>query len=366
MPLANNDLLEALSRELKKDIVGETAEETPKEAKPLLELFGDVAKADKNTTIEFAVITGEPHEDGNLHHWPKSIVHKDTDWAECMRVYIPENHDRHVPEHSYVCDLLDALAYNKVLLAKGSPGSGKDSTIEWLCGKLRIPYIREDGAEGKEPSDILGYCVPNGDGGYTESEGLLTQFVRNGGVYVDSEPFVNSAAVNMCKQSLFEGCRILKFIGHPEPAKAQIQAHEDFRILLTSNTRGTGDDIGMYAATTVQDSSTLNRVDIHTEVHYLSAQKEIAMLEKNIEGITYAFAAKMVQLAALLRNAWSKGDASLSLPFSPRQLTTWGEKAVRMGEPVQGFKQCYYNALDEVEKGFVQQLWRDVDFGVEL
>ena len=324
--------------------------------------------ADMVDSIEFEDITGEPHEDGNKHLWPASIMHKDSDWPEEMQVNIPVKTYNHVPDHAYVCDLLDALSYNKTLMAKGDPGSGKDSTIEWLCGILRLPYVREDGAEGKEPSDMLGYCVPDGNGGFSESEGLLTKFAKYGGVYVSSEPFVNPASVNMVYQSLLESSRILKWIGHPDPMKAQFKAHKDFRIMFTSNSRGTGDDVGMYAAVTVQDQSTLNRIDIHTGVSYLPTDKEIAMLKKLHPDITDVFASKMVQLANSIRQAWKSGidGDSLGLPFSPRQLDTWAETSIRECDPVRGFKKCYYNALDDDEKGFVKRLWNDVDFDVPL
>jgi len=339
----------------------------PEPTSPALKLFNPPSKTRKGM-VEFKTIVGEAHEDGKKHYWPAAIQHKDTDWPELMRGRIPEKHDRHIPDHAYCEDILDALAFDKVLKAVGDPGSGKDTTIKWLCGILRIPYVREDGSEGKEAQDIVGYATPDTSGGYNEYPALLTLFVKHGGVYVDSEPDVNTPGTNMCKQHLQEDERIFKFQGHPDPEQAQIKAHKDFRLLMTSNTRGTGDDAGMFTATMAQDVSSINRVDIHSTVSYLPPEKEVLLVMKNVDGVTEAFAKKMVQMGVLMRNAWRNGDddACVGIPFSPRQLLAWGEKAVRMGEPVKGFKQCYYNALDDVEKDFARKCWEDVDFGCSL
>jgi len=323
-------------------------------------LFKRTAKKSEANMLTYKEITGYDHPDGSFT-FPSDIIKEISDWPEFMQPYIPEVDDRHIPDHDYVLSLLRAVTKNKVLMAKGYPGTGKDSTIEWVCALLKWPVVRVDGAEGKLPGDIIGDIFPDGKGGYVHAEGLLTLFVKNGGVYIDSEPFVNSAAVNMCKQSLLEPKRILNIVGHPDPHKSQIKANKDFRIFLTTNTRGTGDDVDKFAATTVQDQSTLNRIDVHCTVGYLSAVQEQEMLHKAYPKLTDALTNKMVQLAGLIRSAWLQG--SIEMPFSPRQLLEWAESSLDYQEPVRGFKQCYFNALDDTEKGIVTRLWEDVSFG---
>ena len=314
---------------------------------------------DTTNTISYESITGYAHPDG-VFLFPKTIMKKVSDWNKCMHQYIPETDDNHIPDHDYILSILRAINKDKVLMAKGYPGTGKDSSIEWVCSLLKYPYVRVDGAEGKLPGDIIGDIYPDGKGGYVHAEGLLTLFVKHGGVYVDSEPFVNSAAVNMCKQSLLEPKRILNIVGHPDPHKSQIKAVDTFRMFLTTNTRGTGDDIDKYSATTVQDQSTLNRIDIHILVDYLPIKSEIDMLMKVNTDLTNKLAGKMVRLGGLIRSAWKSGD--IELPFSPRQLLEWSAASLEYNEPVRGFKQVYFNALTDTEKGIVTRFWSDVDF----
>lgn len=339
----------------------EGEDKEPRSAPKKPSLFKDPApkKAGKRSVISYKEITGYEHPAGEFL-FPRTILKKADDWDEVMRTYIPETNPNHIPNHDYVLSIIRSIADNKVMMAKGYPGTGKDSTIEWVCSLLKWPVVRVDGAEGKLPGDIVGEVFPDGKGGYVHAEGLLTLFVKYGGVYIDSEPFVNSPAVNMCKQSLLEPKRILNVIGHPDPHKSQIKAVEDFRIFLTTNARGTGDDADKFAATTVQDQSTLNRVDVHCEVDYLDHEQEQTMLMKAFPDMTEELAMKMVKLGNVLRNAWKQGE--IEMPFSPRQLFEWADAALKYRDVSRSFKDCYYNSLNEVERGAVKRFWGDVNF----
>jgi len=48
-------------------------------------------------------------------------------------------------------------------------------------------------------------------------------------------------------------------------------------------------------------------------------------------------------------------------------LLEWSDAALHYQDPVRGFKQCYFDALDDTEKGIVKRFWSDVRFnGYEL
>lgn len=323
---------------------------------PLLELN------DRDTTdmIEFHELYGVSHPDGNEHWFPKSVLRNADDWNDDIKPFIPAPNPLFSPDWDYVLDITEALAYNEVLMARGKPGTGKDSTIEWVCGTLNWPTIREDGMEGPDSTDLIGYTVPDGSGGYTEMRTPLWEFAEHGGVYVRSEPFACSASVNMAMQGLLESARIFKIPGHPDKHRGQFKAHEHFRLFMTTNVRGTGDDFDKYAATTVQDSSTLNRVSLFSDVDYQKPEEEQNILKKAYPDLSDELIKKMVQLGNLIRDGWDKGE--IDMAWSVRQLLTWGERIIRDRDLVRGFKSCYYTALTDVEKGAVKQMWDSVKF----
>jgi cobaltochelatase CobS len=356
---------EALRKKILDSLNGGGAEQkTPEKPKPSPKLFNKGSKTDTKGMLELADIIGSSHSNGKKYYWPVDIKKTPEHWDVAIRHTIPVPSTTHVPDYDYCVDILDAIAYNKVLMAKGYPGTGKDSTIEWIAGLLNYPYMREDGMEGIDSGEILGYTVPDGSGGYTEMQTTLWRMAKYGGLYVRSEPFACSASVNMAMQSLLEPQRLYKVPGHPDPTKGNFRASDCFRLFLTTNARGTGDDIDRFAATTVQDQSTLNRVDIHAEVGYLLPEREVAMLQSAYPDMTEVLAKKMVKLAGVLRDAWKQG--TIELPFSPRQLLEWGSVSMRHGEVERGFKQCYYNGLNDDEKGEVKRHWLDVDFNAPL
>lgn len=327
----------------------------PKTTAPLLTL----EEPDTAEMIEFQELYGVKHPDGREHWFPKSVRKEVDDWAEAVQQFIPVPSNTFSPDWSYVLDITEALAYNEVLMARGKPGTGKDSTIEWVCGTLGYPYLREDGMEGIDSTDIIGYCVPDGSS-YTEMRTPLWEFAEHGGVYVRSEPFACSASVNMAVQGLLESARMYKIPGHPDKDKAQFRANPAFRMFLTTNVRGTGDDFDKYSATTVQDSSTLNRVTMFSDVNYQKAEQEIAMVKKAYPDLGDELVKKMVQLGNLIRDGWDKGE--IDMAWSARQLLNWSERIIRDRDLVRGFKSCYYTALTDTEKGAVRQMWDSVKF----
>ena len=314
--------------------------------------------------LSYEEIVGEKHPDGKERWYPEGIRHKRDEWPTFMADRIPEDMPWYVPDHRLLPMLLDSMAYDKIPKIYGHPGAGKDTDLEWLCNRLNMPYTREDGKEGIEIFNIVGGMIPDGTGDWVESKGLLWLFVEHGGLYVRSEPDVVPAGVGMLFQSLYEPKRILQIPDHPDPEKSRLRAHRNFRIALTSNTRGTGDNADMYTATTVQDASNLNRIDKFGYKDYMPEDKEVEMLQKSFPDITPRFARKMVLLGNQIRSGWKAGE--IELAFSPRQLMEWAETALRDGEPVRGFKECYYNVLNDDERGAVRESWNHVDFGCPL
>ena len=124
----------------------------------------------------------------------------------------------------------------------------------------------------------------------------------------------------MALQSLYEKDGFLMLDEKPGTIKDKhIHPRNEFRLVGTDNTKGTGDGIDSYAAGQQQDISSLDRFGITQDVTYMKPTQEIQMLEKRYPSLSKVNIKKAVTFANLVREAFiNQGD--LSLTMSPRGL----------------------------------------------
>lgn len=91
--------------------------------------------------------------------------------------------DIQVLEQAYKC------RQNTLLI--GPTGAGKTHAIRVVAKKLEIPYVRLNLNRMTTPEDFVGQWVPKKGGGYKWNDGILTRFMRHGGVVVVDE--INAA-----------------------------------------------------------------------------------------------------------------------------------------------------------------------------
>lgn len=80
------------------------------------------------------------------------------------------------------------LTHRNIMLS-GPPGGGKSAAVKHFCYKYRLPYVRVECHGGIEIADLVGQWTPNPEcaGKFIWQDGLLTQLVRHGGVFVGDE-----------------------------------------------------------------------------------------------------------------------------------------------------------------------------------
>jgi len=98
-----------------------------------------------------------------------------------------------------------------------------------------------------------------------------------------------------------------------------INPHPLFRFAATANTRGQGDEYGMYAGTRAMNASMLDRFPSFIEFTYMTAAREAALLMALVPALAKDMADKMAQFATEVRNAFSKGEVYNTI--SPRGLS---------------------------------------------
>jgi len=144
--------------------------------------------------------------------------------------------------------------------------------------------------------------------------------MKNGYLVCIDEVFKIPAGIQMAMQNLYEKEGTLLLDDKPgEYHEKLVVPVDSFKLMLTDNVKGTGDDFEKFASTQMQDTSTLDRFGITIEQHYLSQRHEVDMLYTMFPDQKKQDIADLVKLANLVRSGYKQGEISLTL--SPRGLT---------------------------------------------
>lgn len=231
-----------------------------------------------------------------------------------------------IPEINYEYywdpDVLEAIIcgykLNERILLQGYPGTGKTTAIHQFAAWIQQPYTKLGGKDGVDPSSFLGMPWAE-DGGMTFKMGMLPQGLIAGYMICIDEIFKLPAGIMMAMQSLLEKDGVLILDDMPGTmSEKTIIPHSAARIFTTDNVLGTGDDISKFAATQLQDTSTLDRIGLTIKVNYLDKKQEYAMLSKRYPSVAGSSINSLLVLADLVRRAYSTDDLALTL--SPRGL----------------------------------------------
>ena len=334
-----------------------TGKPPTKKKEPLLDIT-----LDHTDMLELEDIIGVSDSSGKKHYFKKDIVKTATDWDATVQGMIPsaEYAEGYVWPIGPTITALRGIENGMSVSLKGDTGTGKDALYFALGHKLQWPVLRQMCIPGMEAPDIVGYDVPNGSG-FLTVETQLSRAAKYGGIFLASEPNTLDAGTKFALQGPLEFPPKLYRVGSMNPDDSGRACHPLFRYAQTTNTLGTGEDIDKFAgAAEIQDQSSLNRIGLFDEVGYLSATDEVEAVLAYKPQLSKIFVRKMVQLGNLIRNSREQG--ALTLAWSMRQLRNWSDRIVIDGEPVNGFKQVYYNTLTSTQKQLVERLWKDVNF----
>ena len=307
-----------------------------------------------------------------VFHKPKTIpdipvkVFKRDDWPEEARMYIPAKDSKWVWNREVLEQLALAFYSKDTTLLFGFQGTGKSCAIEQFCAYCVIPFWRMNcNRETREQHFLGGPEVKYDDDGkmYIEQAAtVLTESLRYGGVFCEDETFRHNSALVL--QSLREKTNrsvVLPDAPGRTAEERKLTAPEDWWYMLTDNTKGNGDESGIFDAE-VQDASTTDRIDTAIEVPYLAKDDEIDMLIGHT-GIAKSEASKFVAFANEVRKAFKKGHMMNTM--SVRGLLSWGEKVCILHDKNLALRMCFFNRLLEDDQKQVRDIYHMV-FGDKL
>jgi cobaltochelatase CobS len=108
-----------------------------------------------------------------------------------------------------------------------------------------------------------------------------------------------------------------------EDAGRLVKPHELFRFAATANSKGQGDEYGIYAGVRPMNMAMLDRFPVFLEVDYLQETEEDGLLKRTFPNLSETVRNQMCSYAKLIREAFKNGEISLTL--SPRGLLAMGE-----------------------------------------
>jgi MoxR-like ATPase len=236
--------------------------------------------------------------------------------SEEMKKYVPSIDGyiaRKIGKTTDVDILTTAYEHNQNVLLVGECGTGKTKIISHIAYKKQLPYARVNLNGGTTPDQLIGHFVPNGEGGLKWQDGLLTQFVRHGGILAVDE--INSCASEILffLYPLLDDERKLTLVDKDSEV---IIANKNFMLIATMNPAESG-----YEGRRPLDAGLKDRFHIKLFYDYDEAIENKLVKSK-----------KILELARKLRFMRSKNE--LSTPVSLRMLIYYDNNSELFGEKV--------------------------------
>jgi len=240
--------------------------------------------------------------------------------------------------------VLEMAERNNVWIS-GPTGTGKTQLAMNLAAKLRAEvwrypcnaYITANKLMG---SPMLKEAQHGGVITYFKY-GVIPQAMRRGcWLLLDEFDTLDAKAANVLKPMLENPSVIVL----EDNGGEVVRAHPDFRIIVTSNTWGRGDDTGMYVNTLTQSIADRRRFHAFIKVDYMPEEDEIRLLMKKFgDHIDTQEAKGLVGIANKIREM-SRAGNKIDMPFSPAELINWVEKWLALGDLTESAHMCFLNA----------------------
>ncbi len=200
----------------------------------------------------------------------------------------------------------------------GHTGTGKSTFVEQVCARMGWPVSRINLDSNLERADLVGHITLSESNGTTVSvyeEGILPRAMQRPGVLLMDEMDAGRPDILFVVQRALEN----KGLMLTEDKGRIVEPHPLFRFIATANTRGQGDEYGMYAGTRSMNASMIDRFTAFIEFQYMKPDRESALLQSLVPALQKPVADKMAQFAAEVRTAFGKGEVYNTI--SPRGLS---------------------------------------------
>lgn len=283
--------------------------------------------------VEAADIFTSKTSDGKIRKSPAlkfqipSIVWKQADGTVVNHPEKPEVDDDYIFQPTMLLKFLVGMVKNSNTWLYGHTGTGKTTFVEQISARLGFPVTRVNLDRDLERADFVGKTdLVNKDGATVTEfvEGLLPRAMKRPGYLIMDEITSGKPDILFVIQRVLEGNGLML----TEEGGKIVKPNGLFRLVATDNTRGQGDEYGMYPGTRVMNQATLDRFPVFIEVDYLSKDNELKLVKAKSPAISDAIASQLVLFSNEIRKAFK--NAELMAPISPRGLCSIAENVVTL------------------------------------
>lgn len=269
-------------------------------------------------------------------------------FADQTNPFIPKRDDSYIFNRDLVRDLRAFLKApnGDALYVTGPTGSGKTSGVLQMSARLNWP-VQSLTAHGRmEFSDFVGYhsLVSNKPGDAPTMQfvyGPLPTAMKNGHILLINE-------IDLIDPGELSGLNDV-LDGRPlvisQNAGEIINPHPMFRVIVTGNSTGMGDETGLYQGIQMQNLAAMDRYRF-IEVNYPDSETEKSILLKSAPSLGVDLVQRMVATANSVRKLFVGDESSsgeLSVTMSTRTLLRWAKLTVQF----QGAQSPVLMALDQ-------------------
>lgn len=203
---------------------------------------------------------------------------------ESPHPHVPEINPDYIFDPSNLLRVLYSLVCNTRCWLHGHTGTGKSTMIEQVCARLGYPLRRVNFDSEITRLDLIGRDVLTQENGTTVSrfeDGILPQAMQEPCVLLcDEMDFVRPDVAYVAQRVLeADGGLMLT-----EDAGRVVNPHALFRIFATANTKGQGDEFGMYSGARVQSMAFLERFTSWIKVDYMPSEDRAKLMLAKVGG----------------------------------------------------------------------------------
>lgn len=231
--------------------------------------------------------------------------------------YVPTVDPDYVFKPGIVAKFLTAVAKGYNVWLVGMPGTGKTEFLRQAAARMGWPVVRVNFDSEITRMDMIGREVLRRDGGTTVSEfveGVLPMAMKMPCFFLADEIDYIRPDIAYVFQRVLEGDDLLL----TEDGGRTIRPNPFFRIVATANTKGAGDDLGLFPGVRTQSNAFRDRFQTWIEFDYLKKEHEQQLLLRKFPDLPEAVAEQFISLATEVRNGFRNGEVYETI--SPRTL----------------------------------------------